>query len=164
VFCASCTAELNPVEYIKWVEDEKNGLKVSSYNDSHKFELQYCPASYWHAKGDTTSDDLDVFILKIEQLESNNWNISDSMRYYCSYKMQNDILLEQNNKTYPCALFHYESSYSIDNRQTFLIGFSGIDKILTEDFLVHIKRNRYWNANKLSFSFEKMVLPKLTIE
>jgi hypothetical protein len=138
-FTCSCSRQLGKEEYIKWVQDPKNGLHTVKQSDEYVFDLQYQPANYvWLQSGEPApihapneSDNIQHYLLRVSvadpELDLINNNIDDAEKqaklYYFSYLFQNDIQLEENGKLFPCVLFHFEKNQVIKGGRTFLLGF-----------------------------------------
>lgn len=137
---------MSPGSYVKWVEDEKNGLKEHKVIDDMVYTAQYKPYDYIiceEEKKDVIPDTIvkselkelnglqyiDLKIaLKSGQGELLKYNLPSTEDYngrvnYFSFGMQKDIQLIQNGDTLPCVLFHFERIYDIAPYATFLMGF-----------------------------------------
>jgi hypothetical protein len=141
----SCSKELEREDYIKWVRDPKNGLHTIKESSGFVFDLQYQPSDYvWlqsSEKGQINSvyqpDNIQHFMLTVSltnpALDLINSNIDNNGEkqeklYYFSYQFQNDIQLEENGKSLPCVLFHFERPQDLKNGRTFLLGFENQDQ------------------------------------
>jgi len=49
ILLCSCSG-VSPAEYVKWVEDEENGLRKTKTVGEYEFNIQYCPSSYLEIK------------------------------------------------------------------------------------------------------------------
>lgn len=139
--------KLPPVEYVRWVEDEKNGLKREKTLGDMIFSAQYKPESYIvceEERKESIADtvlkkklkeltDMQYYDLKIEikdgQGELLKYGLTSTEQYqerinYFSFGMQKDIQLVDGNDTLPCLLYHYERVYDVAPYGTFILGFA----------------------------------------
>lgn len=144
---ASANEKLVPAQYVRWVEDEQNGLKKEKTIDDIIFSAQYKPAQYVvceeERKDSITGSEVqkklgelggmqyyDLKItLKSGQGELLKYNLSSAEQYqdrvnYFSFGMQKDIQLVDGNDTLPCLLYHYERVYDVAPYGTFILGFA----------------------------------------
>ncbi len=147
------TQSLTPLEYVKWVKSSESGLvKVKTINDL-KFSMYHLPTAYMicnDAKDEKLTQqkvvslalqyqDYEYYMLRIEAPQFNQefvkYQVSSPTEYekrieYYAFSMQHDIVLETENMTIPCEIFHFERIYNIAPYSTFLLGFP---KELMED-------------------------------
>lgn len=131
-------------QYIDWVEDPVNGLYQSKTFNGVLFSVQYKPLEYdvllqekrklsqneLEAETDSISG-MQYYTLRIATISGSDiqrFGISNDDEYYArleyfSLEMQNDISLIQGNDTLPCRMFHFERTYGIDPRATFVLAF-----------------------------------------
>lgn len=142
----SCTQkELNVKDYLAWVNNPENGLKVSKEIKEYKIELFYKPVEYIAINEQKTTEidtalffqrikeikDFQYYTLKIESLKGTEMmrtNISSEHEYsqrlqYFSDLVQYDLLLEENNDTLTCQLFHFERNYGVAPYNNIVLGF-----------------------------------------
>lgn len=143
----SSDAQLSPLEYVSWVENPENGLRVSAATDDLVFTLQYQPIAYnvvREAKKPTLSkalleqetrerDGLQYFMFRIALANGQGgsllkYKIREPGEFeqrvaYCASAMQGDFTLAAGTDTLPCLLFHFERIYDIAPYSTFLLGF-----------------------------------------
>ena len=120
--------ELSPARYAQWVENENNGLCVSSMDGDYKFSLQYKPIEYIVAMQQRKPEiaatllteewekmkDMQYFNFKISDgkgkavFSSDKIEIEDRMTYLIS-GMKNDIYLLEGTDTLYCKMFHFEN-------------------------------------------------------
>lgn len=137
---------LSPDYYVKWVENENNGLSLSKDFNDVNFQILYKPIDYIVAKeylnGNLKKEDIknrvkelsnmQYFTLRIKSKNSNellNANISSENEYYQRLEyfmgpMQDDIKLIENNDTIPCALHHFERTYGLAPYNNFVLAFA----------------------------------------
>lgn len=143
--------ELAPKEYIRWIEDKEHGIQVKKTIGDYTFATVYKPYEYLIAreiKKDSISagildekinsiNDLQYFSFRISAENQNTEllkvGLSSQDEYYarieyCSFKMQQDIKLVDNNDTLNCVLFHFERVYNIAPYATFVLGFPLTEK------------------------------------
>lgn len=143
--CSRTQLSLSPADYVSWVEDEQNGFCPSKKIGQLQFDLQYKPLEYIVLKDNAgaklssaemkkqVSDisDMQYFTFRIASEKGGDLLRSDAMEMaefsnrlaYFSSGMQKDIRLIEGNDTLSCLLFHFERSFGIDPRSTFVIGF-----------------------------------------
>jgi hypothetical protein len=138
-FIAACSSsKLEREEYIRWIQDPKNGLHTLKESNGFVFDLQYQPAEFMglqsggHQSQASKSDGTQYYMLTVSltdpELDFINNTIQDNSEkqeklYYFSYLFQNDIQLEENGKSFPCVLFHFERPQDLKHGRTFLLGF-----------------------------------------
>jgi hypothetical protein len=137
--------KLNPGDYITWMDDKKNGLKVEKMIGEYTYMLQYKSTDYV-AVMDLKRDSIGnpEFQKKREEYSSfeyYNFRISSEtpgellmknvegagdyeqrIRYF-SFDMQKDIKLLNGKDTADCVLFHFERVFGVAPYATFLLGF-----------------------------------------
>lgn len=142
----SCTQkELSVKDYLAWVNNPENGLKVSKEIKDYKIELFYKPAEYVAINEQKTTEidtalfyqrireikDFQYYTLKIESLKGTEMmrtNIASEHEYsqrlqYFSDLVQYDLVLEENNDTLTCQLFHFERNYGVAPYNNIVLGF-----------------------------------------
>ena len=155
---SACTGPLNAKDYIAWVRDHDNGLRVTREANNFVFDLQYQPAEYvWlqRNKGDIkreeirndklAMDELQYYTLTIGVKDNladfvdysvQSINEKQEKLYYLSYGFQQDIKLKENGRTLPCVLFHFERTLDLKPTRTFVLGFENSDETATEAKLI----------------------------
>lgn len=140
---------LDTADYITWIENPDNGLVVNKDMNGLVFSLQYKPYEYevmLQEKRALQGDEMHAIIDSISDMQYYTFRIAtesgtDVQRYlahddqeyyarleYFSLQMQNDIALIDGNDTLPCLMFHYERTYGIDPRATFVMAFNAKQK------------------------------------
>ena len=142
----SCTQkELSVKDYLAWVNNPENGLKVSKEIKEYKIELFYKPVEYIAINEQKTTEidtalffqrikeikDFQYYTLKIESLKGTEMmrtNIASEHEYsqrlqYFSDLVQYDLSLEENNDTLSCQLFHFERNYGVAPYNNIVLGF-----------------------------------------
>lgn len=134
VTACSNSKELEPLEYVKWVENTKNELNKTKQIKDIVYELQYCPVEYILLKeyrtpniskkliNDRKKDSLLHFKLRISESTKTqdvlNYELSNPVDYYSrvdylSYGFEEDLYLVKGTDTISPAVFHFERSYGI---------------------------------------------------
>lgn len=137
---------LTVVEYIRWVEDESNGLIVSKVIQDFVFSVQYKPLNYVALKSlkRTAPDEeqLSKEMVEIEDLQYYTLRIGTNdgtkdllkagieseddyfMRIeYFSFHIQKDLQLIDGLDTLPCVLHHFERTYGITPHTNIVLAF-----------------------------------------
>lgn len=137
--------KLKPAEYVAWVTDKKNGLKVEKTIGEFTYTTQYKPLPYvallelqkenvsaveLKQKMDEYSG-LQYFTFQIStdsQDELLKKNLSETNEYYrriqyFSFDMQKDLKLIEGKDTLDCELYHFERVYGIAPYARFVLGF-----------------------------------------
>lgn len=182
--CASKSLDKN--EYLKYIEDEKNGATVAKVLDDINYSLTYCPEDYIIAKEfkvdkinqknfNQKKKDLaghDYFKMRINYKNSNKevilYNTTNEQdvkeRYeYLSYGFEENIFVLRNNKqdTIPPALYHFERTYGIVPYLDLFFTFKK-DSLNSKDEKIHVLVNDNLFSNTvLTFEFEKKQLAHL---
>jgi hypothetical protein len=138
--------KLPPGQYVKWVEDDQNGLKKVKTIDDIIYTAQYKPCQYVVCEEEKKTELADSIVkqrvselggmqyinLKIEITDQNGeflrHGISTTEEYndrinYFSFGMQKDVQLVDAGDTLPCLLFHFERLYNVAPYGTFLLAF-----------------------------------------
>lgn len=144
---------LHPADYVNWLKDESNGLKLVRHIGRYDFELQYKTPEFVALQNlrKTTVDEGEVAELKkrYEDIEQYTFRISSSnqedlldenaaddqqygqrLEYFVSYA-QDDIYMIVNSDTVECAVYNYERSYGLSPEVTITVGFA--KKLLPEN-------------------------------
>lgn len=140
----SCSRDLGPQEFIRWVNDAGNGLHVVKESGEYTFNLQYLPAAYMvlqqepalrgtaFQKAVEEAAGMQYYTLTINPTGAGADFIKDGSvspeelqrkLYYFSYLFQQDIHVEENGETIPCVLYHFERSGDVKTSRTFVLGF-----------------------------------------
>ena len=146
VMMGSCNPEkLSVSDYLEWVNNPENGLKVSKELNDYKFELLYKPVEYIAINEQRKLDvdtisyyhrieelkEMQYYTLKIETLtglEMMKAGIGSEQEYsnrlqYFSDLAQYDITLVDGGDTLTCALFHFERNYGVAPYNNIVLGF-----------------------------------------
>jgi hypothetical protein len=179
-------ASLDPLEYVKWVSNEQNGVSKSKTIDEVKYLLQYKPHDYlacMELKKDTVNKSevekkeqefkgMLYFDFKIHipngSAEFLKYNISSTTEYqqrvtYCSFSMQYDISIVQNKDTIPCTMYLFERAFDVAPEGTFLLGFDEAALDVNKE-MTFVFSDRLFKKGAIKFTFAPKVLnniPKL---
>lgn len=180
---------LSVEEYIRYVQNESNGLNVQKEIDGLKYLYQYKPLEYISAvelrKNKISKNELKNKIETIEELQYCNFRIisdekNEFLRYrikfpdeyysrieYYSFEMQNDIHLIDGSDTLDCLLFHFERVYSIAPYVTFTCGFAKQynEKSSSSDFnnKTFVYEDKIFNTGKIYLTVEAKALKNLPL-
>lgn len=172
VLISSCARELEKAEYIRWVQDPKNGLHVIKATSGFVFDLQYQPSDYlWLQSGDQNQatlanqpDNIQHYLLSVSELDPElglDNNEKQERLYYFSYLFQNDIHLEEDGNLEPCMLYHYEGQRSTGNKRIFLLGFENRNSKSNEAKV--LIQSKYFGSLPIRIKNVKENIPTLKI-
>ena len=136
------TASFRPAELISKYEEESGVASKSNpgeLNQSLYFQLDI--------EHETFADELLKF------------NISGYQQYdkrikYCSFNMIGDVSIITGKDTIPCGLHHFERSFNIGSKTTFLLAFPVSAKSISEDVTLLYHDNLFENGI-VKFYFRK---------
>lgn len=126
VFLA-CNDSMKPVEYLAWVENAKNKLKINKHTKSADYELQYEPTAYKAIKVHNIHEltgkkfrtqkksfqQLSHFLLQVKFHQKPVENERDVSEYLAFDYKDRIRLVSQTDTLDRTALYHLESSSSI---------------------------------------------------
>jgi hypothetical protein len=146
--CSNIDKQVTSNDFIKWIENEENGLIITKKISSIKYTLFYKPAEYLALNEmklfpvDSLKlrefireyNNLYFFSLKIEDINGKNpllINSSSPEEYqtllqYCSFDMQKDLKLILCEDTLDCVFYHFESDYLLSSFSTLSFGFDNL--------------------------------------
>jgi hypothetical protein len=162
-----------PQELIEFVNDTKNGFVKTKTINEITYSVFLKPDQYVKAKNqhyisikdsvadDKTGSEFQLFDVRIEvgnfQKEFIKYDLESIPQYeervkYCSFEMQNDIVLIDGKDTLPCVIFHFERTFDIVPFGHFLLGFKNNP---SKDIKIKtiIFNDRLFNNGFLKFSF-----------
>jgi hypothetical protein len=143
--CSSVPTKLGATEYVEWIETAENGFYAEKQVGAFSFSLQYKPLDYVVLKdqpgaipgakqlkaGCEALADMQYFTFRVSGEKggdllkddaSSTDDFTERLAYF-SAGMQKDVFLIEGNDTLSCLLFHFERSYGVDPRSTFVLGF-----------------------------------------
>ena len=143
VLCASCKHGVPPGEYVRYVENPNNGLKVKQEVNGVGYILQYQPIEYcvmlekrsFSIPSEIFKEEykrfqgLEHYILRIDKTEMDSLvnKLGDSSHYkksiteYFDFNIQKDIKLVEGTDTIPCGLCQIDAGMA--SSYTFTLGF-----------------------------------------
>lgn len=133
-------------EYVHWIESRESGLTAEKKIDKLLYSVQYKPVHYEaliRMGNEGVSQEklrilehelsgMQYYTLRVSAKdypgEVLKYKLPDTDEYYrrieyCSFRMQEDITLVDNNDTLPCRLFHFERVFGVAPEATFVLAF-----------------------------------------
>ncbi|MFN5442757.1 MAG: hypothetical protein ACK48V_00855 [Crocinitomicaceae bacterium] len=176
---------LLPIDYIKYFENPKNGLNITTIEGLNEYQLQFKTAEYMIAKSEEKLElskkfvekekkefgDVTYFTLKIKTNSGEQDILKEGVKNsdefggrvaYFSFFMQQDLLMVKDKDTIPCSVFHFERTYGIAPYCTLLLGFENKGKKNNSLQILYLDRlfsNKILSFNMLEESFKK--IPRL---
>ncbi len=167
------------MDYVRYVEDSKNGLLVSLQNINNiRYTLQYQPADYLvfeELKSVSVSSEdfktqykrfkgLEHYVFKINRrafdslAEQKNDTSKTKKRLndYFDFNIQKDIKLVNGNDTISCSISQCESSFGMTPYYTFVVGF--------ENKTIEGDRTFYFNGKKIGVGDVKLEVSGRSID
>jgi hypothetical protein len=124
--------ELTPIEYVQWIRDEKNGLKIRKQEGIYMYELQYQPVEYLVILQERSEEitastlkkemekrgDLQYFTFKMSSTKgkgilSDEDLVIENKDIYLLSGLQQDIMLVEDQDTLKCVMLHFEASNNL---------------------------------------------------
>jgi hypothetical protein len=142
----SCSVQnMGPREYMQWIKNEQNGLRVAKEIGNYKFTLQYKPVEFealLHL-GDkpVARQQMDSLTAAIKEVQFFTFCINtpdkkDPARAvslneadynqrlnYLMFEMQKDFFLVDGKDTLSCLFYHYERNFDVSADNNILLGF-----------------------------------------
>ncbi|MEM9022090.1 MAG: hypothetical protein AAGB22_00010 [Bacteroidota bacterium] len=145
-------APLPPNDYVNWVQEAENGLRVGKDLNGYRFELQYRPAELIALQEQGPATDLPTFTERVEALEGMQYftlhitpetgglldqDIQSEQEYYTRLDyfnsfMQQDLWLIDGRDTLACKLHHYENTNGLRPDHQFVLAFEQGNSPTTE--------------------------------
>jgi hypothetical protein len=181
-FYACAKKKVTATEYMTYMEQEKNGLKVSKTIGDICYSVQYKTPEYVLLKENTASlsalkkkdiEEMQYYTLQYSLTDKskdilkahlqNNDDYLERSNYF-SFGLQEDIYLVDGKDTLPCKLFNYVNSYGLSPKADFVLAFDGKPKKEVQDKLLVIEDNVYGGGIiKLKIEKENIQqIPELT--
>lgn len=179
---SSCNpSSLSPADYMAWVRNDDNGLRVEKVIDQYTFSLQYKPFEYealqelGPAKATRSSveakramyDSTQYFTLHIksgnhQEVLNTNGNALEQAQWleYFMGPAQDDILLVDGKDTLPCILYHFERSYNLDNGNAIVLGFEKTSRSHTGDKEI-IYNDQVLETGPVHFTISQAAIQKI---
>lgn len=145
-FCllTSCNKSYSPSEYIKWAQQESNGLRVIKDMFPYKFILQYKSPNYIKAmslinaiESESPSDQTIQFNLTIKSLDNQshplytngtNEDFHEKVKHFNDNGGE-DFFLIAGVDTFLCNFCHMEYNYGVAPLSTIVLAFDVPDKV-----------------------------------
>jgi hypothetical protein len=141
---------LSPQEYVGWVEDPSNGLRVERTMGPITYSVQYKPYDYVIAKEEKSNNiakatfetrhkamkRMQYYTLRIQTTGNDllkEGSLSQQEYYqrqnYLTFEFQNDIQLIEDKDTLSAALFQMVGNYGLAPYVDFVMGFKSKDSL-----------------------------------
>jgi hypothetical protein len=177
VLFACSKKQVSAGDYVKYVEEESNGLKVSKNMGDIKYLLQYKPIDYVLLKENPTEPKIkkeDVegmqyftlsYALTNQEKDVLRYNLSGQADYYervnyMSYGLQQDIYLVDGKDTLPCILFNFVRAYGLSPKADVMLGFEKNKSGKTEDKLI-VLVDKVFNGGIIKLKVSKKDIEKI---
>ncbi len=143
--CRWTRPKVDKIEYIKWVQNEKNGLRKTKRMGEVNVLLQFKPIEYmalreYDNKGPESFaatckqyNGMQYYDMSIDLAQGSETILkhdlpSEDAFYnrlnYFSFQIQDDITLQEGDSILNCRLYHFERSYDLSKHSTMLLGFA----------------------------------------
>jgi hypothetical protein len=175
-------SSLHPLDYIKYIENPKNGLNITKSEGLNDYQLQFKTAEYMIAKSEEKVEleksfvqkekkefgNVSYFTLKIKtnsgEQDILKEGVSSAEEFggrvaYFSFFMQQDLFLVRDKDTTPCSIFHFERTYGIAPYCTVLFGFENKDN--KNEGCQILYSDRLFSKKILSFNLLEESLKKI---
>jgi hypothetical protein len=169
VVIACCSTSVTINEYLKWVEDEENGLLIHDKKSGNDFFLQYQPLEYlaiYNLRNDVISKEninkelnglKGYYYFKFKIKPSAQVNANED---YFNYEIARQFRLIEGADTLESAFFHLESTRNFSPFLTFMLAFpkqTSLSKNLT--FIYH---DEVFGLKELKLNIKRKNLEKLS--
>ena len=166
---SACTTELKPDNYIKWVEDEENGLKSKKATTAATYVLQYEPAEYKALRslqpeafsksrlkaGREKYKSMHHFVLKVKPKQDFTGK-DQSIMEYLAYGLEEHIRFIRGNDTLERnIMYHLESSAGVKPYYNILLAYPKTER--KAELALHISENKL-DSNSVRFAFTRDAL------
>jgi hypothetical protein len=191
IFIGCKQKQITPYEYVRWVENTENGLRIEKEMNGFKFRLQHKPSSYIALRevGFENADQIMQYYKRKEELDSfyyfnldiasiddkgsvlsHNLNTQEEyyarINYFTSFA-QSDLKLVCGKDTLPCTLYHFERTYDLSPYNTIVIGFKMLSgKKIYHDDLLLIFDDKILSVGQMRFLIKSNILkniPKIVL-
>jgi len=165
----SCSNNLNPREFIQWVEDEHNGLRIKQNTPDASYVVQYEPAVYKALKASPTTNPareqlnkqqeqyagFHHFLLKVKP----NGHPPDKISKFLAYRLKDHIRFIRGRDTLSrTVMYHLEGSGSVTPYYRILIAYPRKDH--SGDLQLLINRNKM-DPRQVKFTFSSADLTNI---
>ena len=179
---ACSPSELEPIEYVNWMEDPENEVcQIYSQNEL-SLECQYMTPEYsalshsdpnnidvqWIESQSNQLSDIQQFRLRFKRDGQSNFLRDDyttnleynSKTLYLGYEIQHDLMLIQNDDTLPCIMNHHERTYGNTPYETLLVAFEG-STVSGDTEMDLILNDRVLGFGRVKFHYDQSLLVSL---
>jgi hypothetical protein len=168
----SCNKGVQPQDYVRYVENPKNGLKVNQEVNGVDYSLQFEPVEYCvMLEKRSFSIPLEVFkeeYNRFKGLEHYTFRINrtsmdslvnglgDTSKYkksvkeYFDFRIQKDIKMVMGQDTVPCSICQPDANTGISQYYTFSLGFSTKDDSKSQADRIFVYENKILHTNKVT--------------
>ena len=166
----SCSGDLSNKKFVKWVEDEHNGLRIKRSSPAAEYVLQYEPSLYKALSFSQSSkvedlqkakeqfDDLHHFMLKVNS-KLPAFKNDAALSRFLAYDLREKIrFAEGMDTTDRTVMYHLESSGGVSPYRRILLAFPKSGS--TEALKLIIEPNKM-DSGRQEFLFNKRALSKL---
>jgi len=185
IFSGCKKSSLTPVDYVKWIEDTGNGLRIEKEIGDYTFILQYKPLDYIVAmeqkskeiKSDILSkrekalQGMDYFTLRISYSDKQKKDVMASgittedeyfqRSNYYSEDFQDDISLLVGKDTIACGLFNNVRNYGLAPYMDFVIGFETKDYYAPAKDRLFILNDKVYGCGIIKFTISQSDIEKI---
>lgn len=145
LFISCSTHDLRPADYVRYVENPSNGLKIKEEVNNVSYSLQYEPINYCVMLEEMSFSipkevfeteynrfkGLEHYVFRIEKssMDSLVSKMDDTAKYkkgiteYFDFAIQKDIKLVKGSDTIPCSICQRDANTGISQYYTFSLGF-----------------------------------------
>lgn len=183
---ASCNNRLQPVQYIRYIEDKDNGFRKEKVIDHWVYKVQYKPARYIYLQENRSKDPGQAQMSeRAKQLKDwlffNIYVSNDSLRtaspirlmsrdlddynlildYYLNRNKENISLHIDSTVVYP-TVYNYENNYNLSPEDVLVVGFRLNESLLSGHFdkMVLVYDDDFLKTGILRFVFSNSDLKK----
>jgi len=176
----SMNGDKSPAAYVKWVEAEKNGLKIIQEKDDFEFTLQFTPTTYRAlleiGAAEFSGVDLDRKVAELEGLQYFTLKLKRKGRqdlldyqlngfdrsqnhHYLAFGIQKQLKLMQNENELPCVLHHYQGPMGVAPYHTILLAFENSPAFKGDKVLIY--QDDQFSGEILKFSIKESALKNI---
>jgi hypothetical protein len=186
LLCSGCTHSYRPSDYVKWVEQEENGLRVKRVMSDFEFILQYKPVNYMIAQEKKSNSISREYAAQRTQQLANSIHFNFIIRsaddqtpvlknqagpddYFARISHflnegQNDFRLRSGSDTFDCTFCHLEQNYGLAPENTVVLAFEprrATTGPLFTDNLFLMYEDKVFGTGTIKMKIEKKHLDRL---
>jgi hypothetical protein len=170
-------------EYMRDVESESNGLKITKIMNGIKYSMQFKPVDYILYNEFKSCDieteqaekrrkelgDVYYFQLNINSQSNKDVlmeNLANENEYYqrlnyCSFDMQDDFTLVQNGDSIICSLYHFQNNYGVKKDADIVLAFpNSTAKLEKSKKLSLVYKDYAFGNGQIVFDFDPSKIEK----